>query len=113
MSNARQTYMAIGGVEGKRGVYAYTAKQRVCKVASASELRRSKSVDKTINYQQALVDEVKELPEEVFPNLLQIVHLFKESILLQSRQAALTLQVELAQWDRLSDEALLEFEEGL
>ena len=63
----------------------------------------------TINYQQALLDEVKDLPEETFPNLLQIVRLFKESILLQNRQAALALQTEFAQWDRLSDEALTEF----
>ncbi len=66
-----------------------------------------------INYQQMLMDEVKELPEEAFPNLLQIVRLFKESVLLQSRQAALALQVEFAQWDRLSDEALVEFEKRL
>jgi len=46
-------------------------------------------------------------------NLLQIVRLFKESILFQSRQAALALQAEFAQWDRLSDEALVEFEKGL
>jgi hypothetical protein len=70
-------------------------------------------MDKTINYQQTLMDEVKELPEEVFPNLLQIVRLFKESILLQSRQAALALQAEFAQWDQLSDEALVEFEKEL
>jgi hypothetical protein len=70
-------------------------------------------MDKTIDYRQALIDEVKELPEEAFPNLLQIVRLFKESVLLQSRQAALALQVEFDQWDRLSDEALLEFEKGL
>ncbi len=54
------------------------------------------------------MDEVKDLPEEAFPNLLQIVRLFKESVLLQSRQAALALQVELTQWDQLSDEALAE-----
>ncbi|MGH7595873.1 MAG: hypothetical protein ACREOI_05945 [bacterium] len=66
-----------------------------------------------VNYQQALIDEVKELPEEAFPNLLQIVRLFKESILLQSQQAALALKDEFAQWDRLSDEALVEFEKGL
>ena len=70
-------------------------------------------MDKMTNYQQALMDEVKELPEEAFPNLLQIVRLFKESILLQSRQAALSLQVEFAQWDRLSDEAIAEFEKEL
>ncbi|MEW6211845.1 MAG: hypothetical protein AB1631_26050 [Acidobacteriota bacterium] len=65
------------------------------------------------NYQQALIDEIRELPEEVFPNLLQIVRLFKESVLLQSRQAALSLQQEFAEWDQLSDEALNEFEKGL
>jgi len=70
-------------------------------------------MNKTINYQQILIEEVKELPEEFFPNLLQIVRLFKESILLQSRQAALALQVEFDQWDRLSDEALVEFEKRL
>ncbi len=70
-------------------------------------------MSRMISYQQALMDEVRELPEEAFPNLLQIVHLFKESLLSQSRLMALTLRAELAQWDRLSDEALLEFEEGL
>jgi len=70
-------------------------------------------MEKTMNYQQALIDEVKELPEEAFPNLLQIVRLFKESMLLQSRQAALVLQEEFAQWDQLSDEALVEFEKSL
>jgi len=70
-------------------------------------------MNRTIEYQQVLIDEVKELPEEAFPNLLQIARLFKESILLQSRQAALALQAELAQWDRLSDEALVQLEEGL
>jgi len=70
-------------------------------------------MEKTMNYQQALIEEVKELPEEAFPNLLQIVRLFKESMLLQSRQAALTLQEEFAQWDQLSDEALIDFEKGL
>ena len=70
-------------------------------------------MDTVTNYQQALLDEVKELPEDVFPNLLQIVRLFKESILSQSRQIALALQAEFTQWDRLSDEALVKFEEGL
>ena len=67
----------------------------------------------TANYQQALMDAVKELPEEAFPNLLQIVRLFKESVVLQSRQAGLALKDEFAQWDQLSDEALVEFEKGL
>jgi len=53
------------------------------------------------------------LPEETFPNLLQIIRLFKESVLLQSRQAALALRTEFAQWDQLSDEALMKFEEDI
>lgn len=70
-------------------------------------------MDKPTAYQQALLDEVKELPEEALPNLIQIVRLLKESILLQSRQAALALQEEFAEWDRLSDEALVNFEKDL
>ena len=64
-------------------------------------------------YQQALLDEVRELPEESFPNLLQIIRLFKESLLLQSKKAALAMQAEFTEWDQLSDEALLDFEKGL
>lgn len=70
-------------------------------------------MDSPISYQQALIDEIRELPEEAFPNLLQIVRLFKESILSQSRQAALALRNEFAQWDCLSDEALSGFEKSL
>ena len=47
-----------------------------------------------IDYQQALMKEIEGLPQEAFPNLLQIVRLFKESVLVQSRQAALALQGE-------------------
>jgi hypothetical protein len=70
-------------------------------------------VNEAIDYRQALIDEVKDVPEEAFPNLWQIVRLFKESILSQSRQAALELQAECAQWDRLSDDALTQFEKEL
>ncbi|MBI3800262.1 MAG: hypothetical protein HY268_25215 [Deltaproteobacteria bacterium] len=66
-----------------------------------------------IDYRQALVDETKDMPDEALPNLLQIVRLFKESVLSQSRQAALELQTEFAKWDRLSDEALTQFEKEL
>jgi hypothetical protein len=65
------------------------------------------------DYQQALLEEVRDLPAEVFPNLLQIVRLYKESVLSQSQKAILELQAEFGDWDRLSDEALLEFEKRL
>lgn len=66
-----------------------------------------------IDYRQALVDETKEVPDEALPNLLQIIRLFKESVLLQNRRATLDLQTEFAQWDHLSDEALEQFEKEL
>jgi hypothetical protein len=66
-----------------------------------------------VDYQQALIDEAKDLPEEVWPNLLQIVRLFKASVLQQSGQSALALQTEFAQWDHLSDEAIEQFEKEL
>ncbi|MGH7494572.1 MAG: hypothetical protein ACREOO_19540 [bacterium] len=65
------------------------------------------------NHQQALIDEVQGLPEEAFPNLLQIVRLFKESILLQTRQSVSVLRQEFTEWDQLSDEALIEFEKSI
>ena len=65
------------------------------------------------NQQQALIDEVQGLPEEAFPNLLQIIRLFKESILLQTQQSISALRQEFAAWDELSDEALIEFEKSL
>ncbi|MEQ8225782.1 MAG: hypothetical protein ABRQ37_25945 [Candidatus Eremiobacterota bacterium] len=70
-------------------------------------------MDKTINYHQILIDELMELPEESLPNLLTIIRLFKESVLLQTRKYTLTLQDEFSQWDKLSDEAFIEFEKGL
>ena len=65
------------------------------------------------DHQQALLEEVRHLPAEVFPNLLQIVHLYKESVLSQTQKGILEVQAELDDWDRLSDEALLEFEKSL
>jgi len=78
-----------------------------------SKIESGSSIDNAVNYQQALLDEVKELPTEAFPNLLKIVHLFKESIVLQSRQAALALNDEFTRWDQLSDEALIDFEKDI
>ena len=66
----------------------------------------------TLQQQKKLLEEIADLPDEVFPNLLQIVHLFKESIL-QTQREMTALSNEFAEWDRLSDEALAEFEKGL
>ena len=67
----------------------------------------------TVDYHHALLEEVRDLPTEAFPNLLQIVHLYKESIRAYSQRAWRELQTEFDEWDQLSDEALIEFEKGL
>ena len=67
----------------------------------------------TADYQQALLDEIEDLPTETFPNLLRIVHLYKESVLAQGHRAVLELQAEFEAWERSSDEALHESEERL
>lgn len=67
----------------------------------------------TTDYQQALLDEIKDIPEEALPNVLKIVKLFKESLLAQTRQGSLALQRELEGWSQLSDEALTAFEKNL
>ncbi len=66
----------------------------------------------TLQEQKKILEEIADLPEEAFPNLLQIIHLFKESVL-QTQKEMLALSNEFAGWDKLSDEALVEFEKGL
>ena len=34
----------------------------------------------TVDYHHALLEEVRDLPTEAFPNLLQIIHLYKKSV---------------------------------
>lgn len=66
-------------------------------------------MDNAINYQHVLSDEIQGLQDETLPNLLQSVHLFKESILIQNRKAVRSLQSEFSEWEHLSDEALIGF----
>ena len=64
---------------------------------------------KTISYQKKILDEVKDLPEEQMPNLLKIIRIFKDSIKKQKNEFE-DLKREFKEWDRLSDEALENFE---
>ena len=63
-------------------------------------------------YVDEILNEVKDLPEEQISNLLKIIHLFKESIIKQ-REHDFAIKVELEEWDRLSDEAFMNFERSL
>jgi len=67
----------------------------------------------TVDYQQALLDEAKEVPRELLPSLIEIVRLYKQSILSYQTKQWKDLQQEFKEWDMLSDEALLNFEKGL
>ncbi len=44
--------------------------------------------DKTSSYEEQLIREIRETPEEYLPNLLQIVHLFRESVTLKPAKAS-------------------------
>ena len=64
---------------------------------------------KTLNYQEEILEEIKDLPQEQISNLLKIIRIFKDSIMKQ-RKEDLELEKELREWDRLSDEAFASFE---
>jgi len=67
----------------------------------------------SIDYQHTLLDEMKDIPQDLLPNLLQIIRLFKQSVLSQQAKKWEDLQQEFNDWDKLSDEALLDFEKDL
>lgn len=64
---------------------------------------------KTLSYQEEILEEIKDLPQGQISNLLKIIRVFKDSIMKQ-RKEDLELEKELSEWDRLSDEAFVNFE---
>ena len=67
---------------------------------------------KTLVYQKKILEEVKDLPEEQISNLLKIIRIFKNSIIKQ-RKVDVGLNKEFREWDKLSDEAFVNFERKL
>ena len=67
---------------------------------------------KILSYQKKILDEVKDLPEEQMPNLLKIIRIFKRSLMKQNNEFE-ELKKEFKEWDKLSDEALDQFERKL
>jgi len=59
-----------------------------------------------------IINEIKDLPEEQITSILQIIKIFKKS-LLQQREQELELKKEFKEWETLSDEAFLNFENSL
>ena len=63
-------------------------------------------------YKEDISNEIKDLSGEQIANLMQIIRIFKESIIRQ-REYDFDLKKEFEEWDSLSDEALLNFEDTL
>jgi len=64
---------------------------------------------KVVSYEKKILAEVKDLPEEQMPNLLKIIRIFKDSLKKQKNEFE-ELKKEFREWDKLSDEALDNFE---
>lgn len=65
-----------------------------------------------LNYREEILNEIKGLSDEQIANIMKIIRIFKESIVRQ-REYDFDLKREFQEWDRLSDEAILNFESTL
>ncbi len=65
-----------------------------------------------IKYKEEIIKELQNMPDEQILNLLNIIRIFKKSIIMQ-READFYLKKEFNEWDTLSDEALNNFEANL
>jgi hypothetical protein len=65
-----------------------------------------------VKYQEEIIKELQNMPEEQMLNLLNLIRIFKRSIIMQ-RDADFYLKKEFDDWDTLSDEALNNFEATL
>ena len=63
-------------------------------------------------YKEDILVEIKDLSDEQIANLIKIIRMFKDSIISQ-REYDFNLKKEFEEWDSLSDEALLNFEDTL
>lgn len=65
-----------------------------------------------LKYKQEILNEIEGLTEEQLSGVVKIIHIFKESIILQKKYD-FGLKKEFDEWDNLSDEALIDFEKIL
>ncbi|MBI3584037.1 MAG: hypothetical protein HY096_08840 [Nitrospinae bacterium] len=66
----------------------------------------------SVKYKDEILSEFNDLSDEQVANLIKIIRLFKESIIRQ-RESDFGLKQEFEEWDKLSDEAMLNFEGNL
>ena len=65
-----------------------------------------------MKYEDEIIKELQNMPDEQILNLLNMIRIFKKSINMQ-READFYLKKEFDEWDILSDEALSNFEAKL
>ena len=63
-------------------------------------------------YKEEIIKELQNMPDEQMHNLLNLIRIFKKSIMMQ-RDFDFYLKKEFDDWDILSDEALNNFEATL
>ena len=66
----------------------------------------------SLKYKDEVLSEIEGLPDEQITNLIKMIRLFKESFIRQ-KEYDLGLKTEFQEWDKLSDEAILDFERTL
>ena len=66
----------------------------------------------SLKYKDEVLSKIEGLPDEQITNLIKMIRLFKESIICQ-KEYDLGLKTEFQEWDKLSDEAILDFERTL
>jgi hypothetical protein len=69
-------------------------------------------MQKQVKYQEEIIKELQNMPDEQLLNLLSLIRIFKRSIIMQ-RDSDFYLKKEFDDWDILSDEALNNFEASL
>ena len=65
-----------------------------------------------LSYREEILNEIKDLPDDQISSLMKIIRIFKESIIRQ-REYDFALKKEIGEWDKLSDESLVNFEGAL
>lgn len=66
----------------------------------------------SLKCKEEVLNEIEGLSDEQIVNLVKIIRIFKESIIRQ-REYDFDLKREFQEWDRLSDEAIQNFESAL
>jgi hypothetical protein len=69
-------------------------------------------MENQLKYKEEIIKELQNMPDEQMLNLLNLIRIFKRSIIMQ-RESDFYLKKEFDDWDALSDEALDNFEASL